>query len=189
MDIVEKNNGYVTSKEVTANNISREYLNIMIKDGKLERLARGVYYDKQMNAFDDPYLTFQLKHPGIVYSHFTALDFHNMTEAIPYVPDITIKQGSYRKDYKGYHVYYVKEEILILGVKKVKTQYNNYVNAYDKERCICDIIRSINRQDIEQVQKVLREYSNKIDINKLSEYADKIGVYNKVIDYVRRYVY
>ena len=189
IDMLKENNGYITSKEVTANNISREYINILIREGKLEKLARGVYYDKNMNALDDPYLTFQLTHPDTVFSHFTALEFHGMTEAIPYIMEITTKRNKYSKDYKKYHVYYVKAEILKLGMEKVKTSYGNYVNAYDRERCVCDIIRSINRQDIEQVQKVLRNYSNQLDIMKLSEYAKKMGIYNKVMDYVRRYIY
>ena len=188
-EIMKKNDGYLTSKEVTANGISREYINILVKEGQLEKVARGVYYDKTSPNLDDPFLVFQLKHPNIVFSHFTALSFHDMTEEIPYVPEITIIRGNYRKDFKEYQVFYVKGEAMLnLGKTKIKNNYGHYVNAYDVERCICDIIKSINREDMEQVKKVLKWYANKLDYMKLTEYAHTMGITNKVNDYVGRYV-
>jgi len=189
LKIMEDNNGYLTSREVTQKGISREYINILEKEGRIEKVARGVYYDSKTSQFDDPFLIFQLKYPDAVYSHFTALSFHEMTEAIPYIKEITIKQGNYRKGYKDCQVFYVKDdEILNLGKDQVKTEYGNYVYAYDRERCICDIIRSINREDMEQVKKVLRKYSNKLDYIKLSKYAKIMNISDKVNDYVGRYI-
>jgi hypothetical protein len=78
--------------------------------------------------------------------------------------------------------------IFDLGKMKIKTEYGNYVYAYDVERCICDIIRSINREDLEQVKKVLRNYANKLDFLKLKEYAEKMNIIDKVNDYVGRYL-
>lgn len=48
----------------------------------------------------------------------------------------------------GYHlrntelkIYYVKEELLFLGVETIKTPQRNSVQVYDRERTICDIIK------------------------------------------------
>lgn len=49
-------------------------------------------------------------------------------------------------------------ELYELGMIDVKTPSGNIVKAYDKERRICDIIRSKNRMDPEQVIYLIREY-------------------------------
>ena len=53
-------------------------------------------------------------------------------------------------------------------------------------KCICDIIRSKNRMDLEHVKYSIREYikrKNK-DLIKLSKYADKMGIKKEVMDFV-----
>ena len=57
----------------------------------------------------------------------------------------------------------------------------NNVRVYDMERCICDIIRSKNRMDLEHVKYSIREYLKRKDKNliKLSNYAKE-----EVINYV-----
>ena len=54
------------------------------------------------------------------------------------------------------------------------------------ERCICDIIRSKKRMGIELVKYSVKEYlkrKNK-DLNKLSIYADKMGINKEIMDFV-----
>ena len=62
----------------------------------------------------------------------------------------------------------------------------NKVRVYDIERCICDIIRSKNRMDLEHVKYSIREYIKRKDKNlmKLSKYADKMGIKKEVMDFV-----
>ena len=83
-------------------------------------------------------------------------------------------------------VFYVSEKIYELGMIDVKTPSGNIVKAYDKERCICDIIRSKNRMDPEQVIYSIREYikSKDKDLIKLSNYATKMGIKDKVMNYI-----
>jgi hypothetical protein len=62
----------------------------------------------------------------------------------------------------------------------------NKVKAYDMERCICDIIRSKKRMDIEHVKYSVKEYLKRKDKNliKLSDYAEKMGIKEEVMDFV-----
>ena len=62
----------------------------------------------------------------------------------------------------------------------------NKVKAYDIERCICDIIRSKNRLDLEHFKYIIREYIKRKDkdLIKLSKYADKMGIKEEVMDFV-----
>ena len=188
LEIMKKNDGYLTSREVTAKGIGREYISILVREGHLKRLSCGVYYDKASPKPEDPFLVFQFKNPNTIFSHFTALSFHNMSNGIE-VPEITVKHGNYRKCFRDYRVFYVRNEtILNLGKVKVKNNYGHYVNAYDAERCICDIIRSINREDMEQVKKVIKHNANKLDYGKLAEYARAMGISDEINDYVGKRV-
>lgn len=185
--LLNKNDGYITTKEIDENNIGRDYLKKMISTGEIERVSRGIYIDS--NILEDSFYTLYLKHPKMVFSHFTALYFHDMTEVTPNKFDITCINNVYSNDFDNYNVFYVKDEWLNLGLEMVDDKHGFKVRCYDVERCICDIIRSKDRLDFEQVKKSVRMYvksSNK-DINKLLEYADKMGIKEKVFNFVGMY--
>ena len=76
-----------------------------------------------------------------------------------------------------------------MGVVEVETPSGNKVRAYDKERCICDIIRSKGRLDPEQVKKAMKQYIQSKDKNvvKLSDYAKRMGIIEKVMEMVSVY--
>ena len=73
-----------------------------------------------------------------------------------------------------------------MGLTEIETPYGNKVRVYDIERCICDIIRSRNRMDLEHIKYSIRSYIKRKDknINKLSEYAEKLGVKEEVMNYI-----
>ena len=66
-----------------------------------------------------------------------------------------------------------------------KTFIGNTVRIYDRERCICDIIKNKNRMDIQVFQMALRTYFSGSDknIHKLMEYARIMGISDKVRQY------
>ena len=45
-----------------------------------------------------------------------------------------------------------------MGITEIETPMGNKVKLYDVERCICDIIRSKNRIDSDQIKHSIREY-------------------------------
>lgn len=75
---------------------------------------------------------------------------------------------------------------IILGVTEVETPQGNKIKAYDIERCICDIIRSKKRMDLEHVKYAIKEYLKRKDndLIKLSKYAEMFGIKEKVMDFV-----
>jgi len=74
---------------------------------------------------------------------------------------------------KGYN----SNDIYLLGVTKVKTIYGNYVRCYDKERCICDLIKYRDKYDSETFIKGLRTYTREhINQIKLNNYAIKLKI-------------
>lgn len=184
-ELMKKNNGYITSKELDMFDIHRMYLSIMKEKGLIEKVAPGIYIDT--NKIEDNYYIFSLSMPNAIYSHMTALYFHDLSIKKPNdIYDITVKRSYNSKHLKKHNVFYVDNDIYELGLTEVETPMGNKVKVYDIERCICDIIRSKNRMNFEHVKHSVREYVKRKDkdLVKLSLYAEKLGVKEAVMDYV-----
>lgn len=182
---MKSNNGYVTSKIVTDLGIHRMYLNIMCKKGIIEKVGKGIYIDSK--KYEDSYYVFSLENPNVIFSHMTALYFFELSIKAPSSEyDITIFNKYHNPKIKKHNIFYVPKEIYNLGITEVKTPSGNKVNSYDMERCICDIIRSKKRIDIELIKYSVKEYLKREDkdINKLSIYADKMGINKEVMDFL-----
>ncbi len=76
----------------------------------------------------------------------------------------------------------MSDDIYEIGVTEVETPSGNKIRVYDKERCICDIIRSKGRMNPEQVKRSLKQYiqSKVQNVAKISDYAKKMGITEKV---------
>ncbi len=186
--IMNTNNGMLSTRMIEPLNISRQYLSIMENNNDIEKVSRGIYVSP--SAFEDSYFFFQQKYKKAIFSHMNALYFYDMTEEFPYNYTVTVPQ-SYHVDVvnEKCKVFYVSDDIYELGVVEIETPNGNKVRAYDKERSICDIIRSKGRMDSEQVKKAIKQYmkSQDKDIAKLSEYSKKMGINQKVMEMVGGY--
>lgn len=183
--IMKTNNGMISTRMIEPLNISRQYLSIMENNNDIEKVSRGIYLSP--NAFEDSYFSFQQKYKKAIFSHMNALYFYGMTEEFPYNYTVTVPQ-SYHVDTvnEKCNVFYVSDDIYELGIVEIETPNGNKVRAYDKERCICDIIRSKGKMDSEQVKKTIKQYmqSKDKDIAKLSEYSKNMGINKKVMEIV-----
>ena len=184
-ELMKRNNGYITSKELDMFDIHRMYLSIMQDKCIIKKVASGIYIDTKTNV--DNYYVFGLSMPNVIFSHMTALYFHGLSLKDPNgVYDITVKRNYNSIHLRKHNVFYVDNDIYELGLIEVKTPMGNKVKAYDIERCICDIIRSKNRMDSEFVKHSIREYIKRKDkdLIKLSKYADKMGIKKEVMDFM-----
>ena len=183
--LMERNNGYITTKELEYFDISRNYLSIMTKKNMIEKVAKGIYIDSA--KIEDIYYVLSVSTPKVIYSHMTALYFHNLSIKAPDRSfDITVTKKYNNPKLKKHNVFYVSNDIYELGLTEAVTPMGNKVRVYDIERCICDIIRSKNRMDLEHVKYSIREYIKRKDkdLIKLSKYADKMGIKKEVMDYM-----
>lgn len=184
-ELMKRNNGYITSKELDMFDIHRMYLSIMQDKGIIKKVASGIYIDTKRN--EDYYYIFCLSMPNVIFSHMTALYFHGLSLKDPNgVYDITVKRNYNSIYLRKHNVFYVDNDIYELGLVEVKTPMGNKVKAYDVERCICDIIRSKNRMDLELIKYSVRKYlkRNDKDLNKLSLYAEKMGIKDVVMTFI-----
>jgi len=183
--IGKNNNGYITSREVTRKGISREYLRLLLEKEVIEKVSRGIYILK--DVIPDDFYIFSLRYPKTIFSHMTALYFHNLSIKAPYNSyDITVSKSYHSANIKNCCIFYVDKNLYNLGLEEIKTPNGNMVKVYDVERCICDIIRSRKRMDIEHIKYSVKQYLKRKDknLNKLSIYADKMGIKEEVMDFL-----
>lgn len=177
-------NGYLNTKDVVSNNIPRFYLTKLIKDSKIERVSRGVYIKK--NELVDEFVILQSKSKNAIYSNTTALYLYGLSNRIPIKYDITINNGyngSLQKN-NNVNLFYIKKDLLDLGVINYKLDSGNIIKVYDLDKTICDIIKNKKKIDAEIFNKAIREYfySKNKNTLKLYDYAKKMNIYNKVRD-------
>ena len=186
LEFAKKNNGIIKTDELKEYNINRSTIKRLKDKGIIEKINRSLYITA--DTFEDEYYSFQNKCPKAIFSHETALYFHNLTDRTPIKLMVTIPSDSnsrYVKD-ERYDFTYIKKELYELGKIKVKTPYGNFVYCYDMERTICDIIR--NKEKIERFQYVdaLKRYAklNTRNSKKLYNYAKKFKIEKELQNYM-----
>jgi len=181
-EIVMRQGGMVSSRQAVAAGVSRQLMQLYVREGLLERAGRGVFVVP--NGVVDDFLVLSQRVPEGVFSHGTALYLNGLTDRTPFEPSLTIAResvltGTLRRSTK---CFYVSAELLHLGRLMRRTPMGNEVPTYDCERTVCDLIRSRKRLDDELVLDGLRQYAamkNK-NIARLGEYAAALNVLEDV---------
>lgn len=186
LELMNNNNGILKTKNLYNNQINTVVLTRLVRKGLIERVAKGLYIDS--NKIEDSYYIFQYKCPKAIFSHETALYFHDLTDRTPIKFMVTVpsKYNSRYLKSLDYKFSYIKDELYEIGITKVMTPYSNEVYCYDIERTICDIIRDKNKIEKYQFMDALKRYSNlKVkDISKLYKYAEKFKIKSEVKKYI-----
>ncbi len=187
--MVEDQNGYIRLVDAQNKGLSKYSILEYVRQKDMERIAPGVYITK--DAWEDRLYLLQIRNRNIVFSHETALYIHGLSDREPFSPVITVKRGYNAKHIKetGVIVHTVREEWLSLGLTEAETFAGNMIRIYDKERCLCDIVKRKNQMDIQIFQSAITSYfSDKDkDIHMLMEYAkvmqleDRIRQYTEVL--------
>ena len=90
-ELANKQHGTVMSADLDLYDIPRTYLQMMVADGKLERVERGVYVST--DAIEDEMYSMQIKYPKLIYSHETALYLHGLSDRTPFEFSASVPSG------------------------------------------------------------------------------------------------
>ena len=184
--LLKKNNGIITTKEVEEMGINSRILTRMIEKGIIERVARGIYIG--VDTFEDEYFITQAMCKKGIFSHETALYFHDLCDRTPIKYQITIPSYYNNKllKYKKYDFFYLKDELYEIGIIEMKTPYGNKIKVYDLERTICDIIRNKKKIEIALFTDAMKRYAERKDRNsiKLHKYAKLFNIEDELRKYL-----
>ena len=177
-EFLKEHKGYITSGELEELGISRVNIPKLIQQGILRKVAHGIYID--YNLIEDEYYILQKRYNHIIFSHNTALHLWQLSERAPYELDVTTYHDKKIRD--NVRIHHVSKEKLDIGVVTIESPYGNPIIVYNKERCICDMLKNSTEYDPEQYSKILKTYfkSNYKNLQLLDEYAKIFKVYDKL---------
>ncbi len=186
-DLMKNNNGLLKSKQATEAGIDNKTLQRMNQAGEIERIEKGIYVNP--NQIEDEYLLTQYRCRKGIYSHETALFFHDLSDRTPFQLMLTIPSGYNTRLLKNkdkYKFFYVSKELHGLGKITMHTPYGNKVSVYNKERTLCDCLRKKDQLDLEMVMTAVKTYLKEpgADFAKLLEYAEIFNLRSKVRQYM-----
>lgn len=184
--LLEKQNGIIRTSQVINEGISKQIFYMYVNSRELQQVAHGIYVSKE--AWVDAMYIIHLRCGQAVFSHDTALFFHDLTDREPMQYAVTVKTGYNPSKLKseGIQVYSIKKELHELGLIKMKTSFGNEVYVYDMERTVCDIIRSRSTIELQVFQDALKQYARKKnkDLRLLMNYAKELHVENILRKYL-----
>ena len=176
--------GSITSKKATELGFPRIYLTFLLNDGKIHKIARGIY-SANKEATVNPLYDFQKNNTKIIYSCFTALKLLNFYSYDNNKLQISVPQGYNASRYKDVDVFYNNENNYDVGSIFINIGENK-IKVYNLERTICDIIKEHNRFDNRIYNKLINYYFSQDNINyqKLLEYSKLLKISTRVQEYL-----
>lgn len=185
--LADKNNGFIKTAQVEQLGISRPMLRKYTKAGKLEQVCKGLYI--LANDIADEYALLQARSKYAVFSYGTALYLWGLSDRTPHTYDITVPRGTnvslLKRDNPNLHCHYVQPDIYDIGISETDSPQGATVRLYDKERCICDLIRDKNRVDMQLYSQAIKDYfKTKPNNRKLLKYGKTFGIEEKIRTYM-----
>ncbi|MBI9050030.1 MAG: type IV toxin-antitoxin system AbiEi family antitoxin domain-containing protein [Anaerolineaceae bacterium] len=184
--ILKNQGGTLVTSDLARENIPRTYLSILEKKGEIEQVSRGVY--KEVAAIEDELLSFQSKYKASVYSHETALFFHDLTDRSPMFFSISVPVGyhSISLNNSGHKIFYVNRKLFNVGIILMKSPHGNTIKATNLERTICDILRSRNQIDGQLINDAMKRYvgNKEKNLDLLFDYAKQFRIQKVVREYI-----
>ena len=176
--ILTMQDGMLRTSQVIAAGISKPMFYDYVRSRDLERAAHGIYISK--DSWVDAMYLLHLRFEQAVFSHETALFFHDLTDREPMEYTVTVKTGCNPTKMKaeGIQVFTIKSELHGVGITTAQTLFGHTVPVYDMERTVCDVLRSRSRIEIQTFQGALKAYARRKDKNlqTLMQYAGMFRV-------------
>jgi len=163
--LFQQNNGIVKTAQVLEIGIAKSTFYAYAKQRGVEQAAHGVYVSP--DTWTDAMYLLHLRCAQAVFSHESALFFHDLTDREPLAYSITVKTGynPTRLKSEGVQVFTIKAELYEVGLSTAQTTFGHDVPVYDMERTICDVLRSRSHIEMQTFQDALKAYARRKDKN------------------------
>lgn len=182
---MRENNGVITSNHIKQMGIDKKVIARLLADKQIERAEKGIYILPE--TIGDEYFN-KTYGKNAIYSHMTALYFHNLCNRVPMIYDITVTKKYYGvldNDQKVL-LHKVDKELLNLGKMKIKSPQGQDIDVYDIERCLCDCLKDKNTIASEYIKEAFNIYFKEMkkDTFKIMKYAKKLCIEKEMHDYL-----
>lgn len=185
-DTVIENGGIAKTSDFVAQGINAKDIIKLCNEGYLTRVRQG-YYRLTSNSYTSEEQMIKTLIPEGIVCVESALFHYGYSDFTPRKWSIAVPRTISRKkldiDCIPIQTYYVQKNLYEIG--KTDDDFSGVIlSVYDRERTICDCFKFRSRIDSETFNKALNAYANdeKKNLGRLSEYAKKLRVYNKVME-------
>ncbi|MDD3228140.1 MAG: abortive phage infection protein [Oscillospiraceae bacterium] len=176
--LLAEGDGILQTSAVIVAGVPKPVFYQYIRQNDLEQAAHGIYVSR--DAWVDGMYLLHLRCVQAVFSHESALFFHDLTDREPSPYSVSVQRGysPTRLKADGITVYTVKKELYPIGITSAKTPFGHTVPTYDMERTVCDLIRCRNDMEAQTFQDALKRYTKRTDKNlsTLMRYAAQFRV-------------
>lgn len=178
-----KNGGVLKTSELKKIGLSSRQIRKLLVDDNIEKIKYGYY--TLYNHFPKEEVVIARLYPEAVIFLQSALRFYDYIDRIPQNWEIAVKKHSnpnkYDISYLNLKPYYIIEKYRQLGIESYEID-NVKVKIYDRDKCICDLIRYQDKIDSELFTTALKRYINddQKNINSLIIYAKKMKIRERV---------
>jgi predicted transcriptional regulator of viral defense system len=184
--ILKDHNGILFTSDLAELGIPRTYLSILLKNGEIQRVSRGIY--SAADYMIDEMASIQARFKVAIFSHETALFLLGLTDRAPLFYSVTVRTGYNASPLKtsGAKVYFVNRDLYPVGLLIMKSPHGNDIRTFNLERTVCDVLRSRNQMDIQFVNEMLKKYirHQNRNIDRLYDYARQFRVQKIVREYI-----
>lgn len=186
-ELAAANNGIIRTAQVEDLGISRPMLRKYTDAGKLEQIRKGLYV--LTDRIPDEYALLQKQCGDAVFSYGTALYLWELSDRVPHMYDITIPRGKnvtiLKRNNPNLRCHYMLLELYEIGITQTRSPQGAEVKLYDRERCICDLIRDKEKMDMQLYTQAIKDYfKTKPNHRKLLKYGKQFGIEEKIRTYM-----
>ena len=185
--IAAENNGFVKTSQIETAGIHRGVIKKYVDDGLLERIRKGIFVPADSDI--DEFALLQVQCSSLVFSYGTALYIWGLTDIIPHTFEFSVPQGEnisrLLRDNQKTKAHYVMKDFYPLGITQAQSPQGAVIRLYDKERCLCDLIRDKNQIEKQLYVQAIKDYfKDRPDIRKLLKYGKAFGIEEKIRTYM-----
>ncbi len=185
--IAVENDGFIKTSQFEELGLSRPIIKKYVDAGYLERVKKGLYMIA--NKDSDEYVKIQIQSKKLIFSYGVAIFLWGMSDRVPHQIDVTVPQGTnmsrIKKRNENLRFHYVDLNLYEIGITHTISPQGGRVRLYDKERCICDLIRDKEKTEMQLYSQAIKEYfKGKPNYRKLLKYGKKFGIEDKIRTYM-----
>ena len=185
--MAEDGNGFVKTSQIEAAGINRAVLKKYVDSGLLERIRKGIYAPADCDI--DEFALLQVQCSSLIFSYGTALYIWGLTDIIPHTFDISVPHGEnisrLLRDNQKIRAHYIMKEFYSLGITEARSPQGAMIRLYDRERCLCDLIKDKNQIEKQlYVQSIKDYFKNRPDVRKLLKYGKAFRIEEKIRTYM-----
>ena len=167
--------------------ISRIALKKYVEDNRLVRIRKGLY--TLCGELPDEYAALQIRSTKAIFSYGTALFFWGLSDRAPHLIDMTVPQGTnvsaIKRDYPQVRFHYVVEAMYGIGITETNSPQGGLIRLYDRERCVCELIRDKKNMDMQLYTQTVKDYFRSgADCRKLLKYGKQFGIEEQIRTYM-----